>query len=314
MSVYTNVSQDELHAFLRCYDLGHLEHYQGISAGIENTNFFVTTSQGRFVLTLFEQLDWDDLPYFLNLMAFLSEHGVPSAHPLVDRQGHYLRTLNGRPAALVRRLEGHDVTHPNLEQCAALGAALGHLHTVGQHFAHYRASQRGSAWRYAIAAQVLPKLAPQQAELVRAELDYLQQTPLGDLPQGVTHADLFRDNALFQDNQLMGIIDFYYACNDTLLYDIAITVNDWCSTAQGSLDHARLESFISAYHAQRPLSAVERASWSYMLRAAAMRFWLSRLQDYHFPRAGEVTHIKNPKVFEDIVRHRATQTVPLPLG
>ncbi len=311
MSVYTLISELELREFLASYDLGDLVEFQGIGAGIENTNYFVTTTQGRFVLTLFEQLGWDELPYFLDLMAFLAEHGVPSAHPLADRQGGYLRTLKDKSAALVRRLPGRDVTQPNPVQCAAMGHALGHLHAVGVAFGGQRQNQRGAAWWHATATQVLPQLAASEAELLRRELDDLAQHHYPGLPSGVIHADLFRDNALFEGDQLTGLIDFYYACNDVLLYDVAVTVNDWCIQASGQLDPALTRAFLTAYHAQRPFTAHEFPAWPYMLRAAALRFWLSRLRDYYFPRPGELTHTKDPRAFERILRAHLQAVPPL---
>ncbi len=304
MSVYTRVEPQQLRDFLLSYALGELVTYCGVSAGIENTNYFVTTREGEFVLTLFESTPYQHLPYFLDLMAFLAEHGVPSAHPLADREGRYLTTLCGKPAALVRRLKGSDVHEPGAAHCAALGKALGHLHRVGGSFSGRRDNDRGAAWREATAHKVLPKLNPDDAALLREELHYQKQNPCAGLPQGVIHADLFRDNALFVDSELTGIIDFYYACNDALLYDVAVTVNDWCGDAYGALDEHRKRRLLDAYARERPFDAVERAAWPAMLRAAALRFWLSRLHDLHFPRRGEITHTKDPQVFKRILRER----------
>ena len=304
MSVYTKVERHELEAFLRHYSLGELVEYQGISAGIENTNYFVTTDHGRYVLTLFEALSMDELPYFLDLMAHLAEHQVPSAHPEADDEGHYLRTLNGKPAALVLRLEGKSVENPNPAQCAALGQALGHLHVVGQHFDGYRENQRGPHWWVTTAEQVLPRLSEEDAELLKKEITEQKQHRHDKLPRGVIHADLFRDNALFVGNKLTGIIDFYYACNDVLLYDVAVAVNDWCSDENGHFDAPRLEAFLDAYRQERQFTDDEQTAWPVMLRAAALRFWLSRLYDMHFPREGEITHIKDPLVFRRILTRR----------
>ncbi len=304
MSVYTPVGRAELESFLRHYDLGALVDFEGISAGIENTNYFVTTTAGEFVLTLFEALSAEELPYFLDLMAYLAEHGVPSAHPMPDEQGRYLRTLNGKPAALVRRLPGHNVEAPNPVQCAELGKAVGHMHVVGQDFPGRRDNPRGPHWWAETAAKVLPRLAPDAARLLEAELAFQRQHAHDALPRGVIHADLFRDNALFVGDRLTGIIDFYYACNDVLLYDVAVTVNDWCTTDTGELDSPRLDAFLDAYRQERDFTAAERAAWPVMLRAAALRFWLSRLQDQLFPREGELTHIKDPDVFRQILERR----------
>ncbi|HLA75741.1 MAG TPA: homoserine kinase [Gammaproteobacteria bacterium] len=308
MSVYTRIDHPDLEEFLRSYSLGTLEHFSGISAGIENTNYFVTTTHGSFVLTLFETMGPAELPYFLDLMAHLAEHGVPSAHPVADIQGHYLRSLKDKPAALVQRLSGADVKHPTAAQCGALGKALGHLHRAGQSFTGQRANDRGPAWRNATAAKVLPQLTSEDAALLQAELHFHAQTPPAELPRGVIHADLFRDNALFVGDMLTGIIDFYYACNDALLYDVAVTANDWCSRADGSLDSACLEILLAAYQQQRPLTRPEHIAWPAMLRAAALRFWLSRLHDMHFPRKGEITHIKDPDVFKRILLQRQQES------
>lgn len=313
MSVYTSVERSELEAFLSHYSLGELVDYEGISAGIENTNYFVTTTHGQYVLTLFEALSATELPYFLDLMAHLAEHEVPSAHPMPDEEGHYLRRLKGKPAALVQRLAGRSVEQPNPRQCAELGQALGHLHVAGRSFTGYRENERGPHWWRETARRLMPKLAPDEAQLLQAELDFQRRHRHDDLPGGVIHADLFRDNALFVDDHLTGIIDFYYACNDLLLYDVAVTVNDWCTRPDGSLDATRLRPFLAAYRRERPFRPAEGPAWPVMLRAAALRFWLSRLQDLHFPREGELTHIKNPAVFRHILEARIAEQAQLML-
>ncbi len=304
MSVYTPVGRAQLEAFLRHYQVGELVDFAGISAGIENTNYFVSTTGGEFVLTLFEALSAEELPWFLDLMAYLAEHGVPSAHPMPDERGRYLRTLEGKPAALVRRLPGHNVEDPNPVQCAELGRALGHMHVVGQDFPGRRDNPRGPHWWAETAAKVLPRLAPDEARLLEAELAFQRRHAHDTLPRGVIHADLFRDNALFTGDRLTGIIDFYYACNDVLLYDVAVTVNDWCTTGSGELDPPRLAAFLDAYREARAFTPAEHDAWPVMLRAAALRFWLSRLQDKLFPREGELTHIKDPDVFRRILECR----------
>lgn len=307
MSVYTPVARDELEAFLLNYELGELLDFQGISAGIENTNYFVTTSEKRLVLTLFENHSAEELGYFLDLMAFLAEHAVPSAHPIADRNGHYLRTLNGKPAALVMRLQGASIEQPGVAQCASIGHALGQLHLSGQQFGGHRDNDRGPHWWHTTRDIVAPKLSDTERAQLDEELAFQRAHRFDSLPRGVIHADLFRDNALFEDATLTGIIDFYYACNDVLLYDVAVTVNDWCSNSDGSLDEEKLLALLSAYRAVRPFTAEEGPAWPVMLRAAALRFWLSRLQDLHFPREGELTHTKDPEVFRTILLQRRAQ-------
>lgn len=302
MSVYTKIEPQELKNFLNHYNLDHLINFNGINAGIENTNYFVTTSSGEFVLTLFEGLTADELPYFLKLMAYLAEHDIPSAHPIADNNGEYLRELKGKPAALVERLSGTDVKEPKIIQCQEIGKALANLHLISPDFPHHRPNGRGPHWWKITAERVLPLMTTADAKLLKAELEFQHNYKLVNLPTGVIHADLFRDNALFEGDKLSGIIDFYYACNDILIYDLAVTVNDWCVQADGSLDTKRVNALLESYIKQRPLSDLELETWSTMLRAAALRFWLSRLQDLHFPRPGELTHIKNPDVFRNILQ------------
>ena len=314
MSVYTRVERNDLEEFLRHYPLGTLVNFEGIRAGIENTNYFVTTTAtsgappAQFVLTLFEQLKYDELPYFLDLMAFLAEHGIPSAHPVADHQQHYLRVLHGKPAALVQRLSGASTEHPTIAQCRALGDALGRMHVAGQTYPSQRTNTRGLPWWQDTMHKVLPHLTAKDAALLQEEVRFqtaFHATPSTiTLPRGVIHADLFRDNALFVGDTLTGIIDFYYACNDILLYDVAVTVNDWCSMPNGALNDALTPALLQAYQHQRPFSTTEHDAWPVMLRAAALRFWLSRLQDLHFPRAGEITHTKDPEAFKRILVQR----------
>ena len=329
MSVYTRVERQDLEKFLCHYPLGTLISFEGIRAGIENTNYFVTTTaapavlpsaalappcespcalQEQFVLTLFEQLKYDELPYFLDLMAFLAERGIPSAHPLADHEQHYLRMLHGKPAALVQRLNGAATEHPTLAQCRALGDALGRMHVIGQTYPFQRVNTRGLLWWQDTMNKILSHLSIEDAALLQEEVRFqtvFHTSPAANtLPHGVIHADLFHDNALFVGDTLTGIIDFYYACNDILLYDVAVTVNDWCSTADGTLNDALTPALLQAYQQQRPFSAAEHDAWPTMLRCAALRFWLSRLHDLHFPRAGEITHTKDPEVFKRILKQR----------
>lgn len=312
MSVFTRVSHDELLEHLTSYPLGELLGYQGIGEGVENTNYFVDTTDGRWVLTLFERTEEAGLPFFLGLMEHLAERGYPCPAPAHTRDGHALTQLNGRPAALVRRLTGNSVLFPTLQQCAAVGAALGELHTLAASFPLRRANERGTAWREATGRQLLAVAEPEDVALIEDELAAQAQLDATALPQGVIHADLFRDNVLFVDERLSGVIDFYYACNDALLYDLAITVNDWCADADGRLNHARAEALIGAYRGCREPTQEEARSWNLMLRAAALRFYLSRLHDWYYPRPGDLVHIKEPVTYRRILEHhRADMPPPL---
>ncbi len=312
MSVFTTVTAGELRRWLQDYDVGELLDLQGISAGIENTNYFVTTSGGRYVLTLFEKLTPQELPFYLNLMAHLAGRGVPSANPVASRAGRYLGTLNGKPAALVARLEGRDVTAPTSAQCASVGSALAQLHLAGQSYPATMDNPRGPKWWKAVLPDILPFLQSREAELLQAEIRFQSLYRFADLPRGAIHADLFRDNVLFTGDAVAGIIDFYFACTDALLYDVAIAVNDWCIDGEGRLDAPRTRAFLDAYAAVRPYAPIERGAWPVMLRAGALRFWVSRLYDFHLPRAGELTHAKDPGHFRRILELRIRDEHVLP--
>lgn len=310
MSVFTKVSHAELLAFLQQYPLGEVLGFQGIGEGVENTNYYVDTVDGRYVLTLFERLDPADLPFFLDLMEHLAGRGVPCPRPVHARDGRTLTRLNGRPAAIVQRLTGQSVLFPSAAQCAAVGALLGNLHVAAADFAGRAANPRGAAWRRETAARLLPVVDADTAALLRDELAAQDALALSALPQGVIHADLFRDNVLLVDERLTGVIDFYYACVDAQLYDLAVTVNDWCFDARGALitEHARW--LVTRYAALRQVTAAEKKAWPLVLRAAALRFWLSRLYDWHFPRGGDLVHVKDPGEYRRKLEHHRRHAPP----
>lgn len=301
MSVYTTVSRDELAPWLRQFTVGELLDLQGISAGIENTNYFVDTQHGRYVLTLFEKLTASELPYYIDLMAHLAEHGIPCPGPVASLDGKRLLQLNGKPACLATRLNGKSVLETTVNHCAQIGEMLASIHLAGKSYPASMDNPRGPKWWKETAPDVLSHMDDADALMLKEELRYQALFRFQDLPRGVIHADLFRDNALFDGDRLAGIIDFYFACNDAWLYDVAITVNDWCTDSNGVLDRERMLALLRAYHSVRPFTPIERGAWPVMLRAGALRFWMSRLYDLHFPRPGEQTHAKDPGHFQRIL-------------
>ena len=311
MSVYTQVTQAELADWLGNYSVGALASFEPIAAGIENTNYFVTTSQGRYVLTLFERLPAEELPFYLQLMAHLARHGIPCPAPMADLSDQYLQHLNGKPAALVTRLPGRLIEAPGERHCAELGALLARLHLAGRSYPAYLENPRGPKWWRMAAKDVMPFLEINQVEILEKELEFQAGHRFPDLPRGPVHADLFRDNALFEKERVSGVIDFYFAGVDCLLFDVAVCVNDWCLAdpmRDRRLDEARTRSLLGAYHAVRPFTAPERDAWPAMLRAAALRFWLSRLHDLHLPRPGMLVHAHDPEHFRRVLESRIGRT------
>ena len=306
MSVFTTVSIDELNPWLSAYPLGTLLELQGIASGISNTNYFVTTTTGRYVLTLFEEHAVDELPYFLNLMKHLAERGVPCPHPVMRLDGMVLDELNGKPAAIVTCLRGRDITEPSVAQCAELGKVLANMHLAGASYTGSNHDSRDLVWREITAKSVFDLLNLDDQVMLTQTMQRQADLDIKALPHGVIHADLFRDNVLFDGDKIGGVIDFYYACHGAYLYDVAISVNDWCVNADGSLDEHRLVALLKAYHTVRPFSEAEKASWPSMLPIAALRFWLSRLKDKHYPQTGELTHAKDPQHFQKILQWSIT--------
>jgi homoserine kinase type II len=312
MSVFTVVTPAQLGAWLKDYAIGALVDLEGIPAGIENTNYFVTTTHGRFVLTLFEKLRAHELPFYLQLMAHLSSRGIPCPRPVANLHNALLGELNGKPASLVSFLSGKDLKTPGLEHCARVGAMLASLHLAGESYPLTMANPRGPRWWKAAMPRIIPFMPAEDADMLREEVRFQSLYRLSDLPRGVIHADLFRDNVLFENDGITGVIDFYFACNDALLYDVAIAVNDWCIDAGGTLNHGSSAALLGAYHGVRRFTAIERGAWPVMLRAAALRFWVSRLYDLHLPRPGALTHAKDPEHFRQILRQHIVQANDLP--
>ena len=308
MSVFTPVSEDQLADWLRRYSVGTLGALEPIAAGIENTNYFVTTSQGRFVLTLFEKLGAKELPFYLNLMAHHARHGIPCPAPIADLADRYLGELNGKPAALVTRLAGKWMPRPGHAECGQLGALLARMHLAGGSYPQFVENPRGPRWWRETAPRVRPFLDAERQALLDGEMAFQARHRFSELPRGPVHGDLFRDNALFESGRLCGVIDYYFAGVDVLLFDVAVCANDWClvdTTTDRRLNSTLVDVFLTQYAAVRPFTAAEREAWPALLRAAALRFWLSRLYDFHLPRPGQLVHAHDPEHFRDILALRA---------
>ena len=315
MAVFTAVSLDDVTPWLEQFPLGKARAIKGIASGIENSNFFITTETGEYVLTIFEVLGFEQLPFYLKLMRHLAERGVLAPAPVPNAAGDLVVTLHGKPAAIVSKLEGTSQMMPAPLHCAAVGAMQARMHLAGLDFPLHQPNLRGLDWWNATTPLVLPFLDDANAHLLRAEMHFQDAFAASahykHLPRGPIHADLFRNNVMFVGERLTGFFDFYFAGCDTWLFDVAVTVNDWCIDLDtGVLDPARVQALLDAYHAVRPFSADEHASWQPMLRAAALRFWLSRLYDFHLPREAEMLTPHDPGHFERILRERVTHPAP----
>jgi homoserine kinase type II len=318
MAVFTRVSLEQLSGWIAQFSLGQARAIKGISSGIENSNFFITTDSGEYVLTLFEKLTAEQLPFYLHLMRHLARRGVLVPEPIANRDGAIIHSLNGKPASIVTKLEGGHQMAPQPLHCAAVGTMLARMHLAARDFEIRQPNMRGLSWWRENAPTVLPHLPPASQELLRNEMAFQEAFAAGDIyaqllrdHAGPIHADLFRNNVMFDGDRLTGFFDFYFAGCDTWLFDLAVTVNDWCIDADsGELDAARVRAMLDAYHAERPFGAAETQAWQAMLRAAALRFWLSRLYDFYLPRDAEMLTPHDPAHFERILRLRATQPTP----
>ena len=315
MAVFTAVSLDDLHQWIKQYPLGQAVGLEGISSGIDNSNFFLSTERGEYVLTIFENLRFDQLPFYVKLMAHLAERGIPVPAPVPNADGELVVALHGKPAIIVSRLQGSSQLDPQPVHCAEVGRMLARMHLAARDFALHQPNLRGLDWWVETAPAVLPYLDEAEAALLRSEVAYQSEFAAGatyaQLARGPVHADLFRNNVMFEGERLSGCFDFYFAGVDTWLYDVAVTVNDWCvDLATGVLDQARVRALLDAYHEVRPFTADEQAAWQPMLRAGALRFWLSRLYDLHLPRAAELLTPHDPTHFERILRERIACPAP----
>lgn len=303
MSVYTHVSNDEINDLLAFYELGQFVSLQGIAQGVTNSNYFLTTSSGRYVLTVFEVLEQHELPFFLLLKKHLNESGVACPLPIQRKDGKFDSTLAGKPACIVSCLDGCNISWPTDLQCFSTGAMLAKMHISGQSFPMSMENPRYTEWWEASAQKLLPVLDPNDVLLLESEIAHIAKYSAQalDLPSGIIHADLFKDNVLLNGNQITGFIDFYYACNGNFMYDLAIAINDWARTSQNIIDPQLKTAFLGGYESVRPISREEKDYFPIAQRAGCIRFWVSRLLDFYFPQEGEMTFIKDPNTFRDLL-------------
>ncbi|NBX54246.1 MAG: homoserine kinase [Betaproteobacteria bacterium] len=316
MAVFTEVSEPQAEQLMQQLQLGQLVSLQGICDGIENTNYFATTTHGDFVLTLFERLSHAQLPFYLQLMKHLAAQGIKVPMPQSNAQGDILFTLCDKPAAVVERLRGESELHPTSRHCQAVGDMLARMHLAGANFEMSQPNLRNLSWWNETAPIVMPHLSPAQNHLLASELAFQNHVAASSahqaLPRGPVHADLFRNNVLFEGEHLSGFFDFYFAGVDAWLFDLAVALNDWCiDLDSGVFVPDRFAAMLAAYQGVRPLQAPERQLLNPMLRAAALRFWISRLWDYHLPREASMLQAHDPSHFERVLGQRIHQPMVL---
>jgi homoserine kinase type II len=312
VAVYTDITDTELAGFLAGYDLGEALVFKGIAEGVENSNFLLETTEGRFFLTVYERrVRAEDLPFFLGLMLWLTEHGFPSARPIADREGRLLNTLRGKPAAITEFMQGLSVRRPDAALCREAGDGMAWLHLAGQGYPSHRANDLGmAAWR-GLAERLVDEaeaLKPGLSRSVAADLDAIEGAWPAGLPAGVIHADLFPDNVFFRNGRFAAAIDFYFACDDLLAYDLGVGLNAWCFEPDGTFNVTSARAFVAGYEQRRPLSAAERAALPVLAWGSAMRFFLTRLADWRATPDGALVRPKDPLEYErKLAVHRAAQ-------
>ncbi len=314
MAVFTDVSPDDARALIAPLSIGTLTGLRGITAGIENTNYFLDTDQGAWVLTLFERLSFTQLPFFLGLTRHLAAAGLPVPAPQARRDnGSLLHTLHGKPCAVVSKLNGAHVMAPTPHHAAQLGGVLARMHLAARSFVPTQPNLRGPSWWHEVAPQLYPYLTLQQRQTVQAELDFQDSVAasaaMQAVPRGPIHADLFRDNVLFEgppgQEHLTGVFDFYFAGEDSFIFDMAVCINDWCiDQSSGRLNELHAGALVAAYEMVRKLGSHEHRLLPAALRAAALRFWLSRLMDWHLPRDAKMLAAHDPLHFERVLHAR----------
>jgi homoserine kinase type II len=303
MSVFTPVSDDDARFLLEHYSLGELERLEGIAQGVENTNYFLDTTTGRYVLTLFETIPREDLPFYVGLMDHLAHHDIVCPAPMRRDDEEMLSEVNGKPAVIVTRLPGAARAKPTVHECRLAGEVLGAIHEAGVEYDAALENWRGAEWRELFAERLAPRLSHAENELIAEENRFQALHDDKVLPQGIIHGDYFHDNVLWDGEGHPGVIDFYFACDDVLAYDLAIAANDWCVNADATLDPARLAALVAGYEERRPLEAQERTLWPVMLRRAALRTWLGRLGYNHFPLDSHMTIEKDHAFSRRLLEH-----------
>ena len=314
MSVYTRLTKEELEQLLSHYEIGNFVDIDGISEGITNSNYYLTTSKNKYILTIFEEPKLN-LNYAIELMDILAGMRIPCPTPIRTKKGDQVINLFGKPISIFTLLPGKTITNisPSVNMCEQIGETLAKLHIYSKEHKRYDLGLRDNSWFTKTAGKLNTILSMDDINLISNEILNQQDCVNKNLPEGVIHSDLFRDNAMFIGEELTGVIDFYYACNGYYLYDLAIITNDWCLKDNREIDFVKQDALMKSYNKIREIESIEKLMWPKVLRHAALRFWLSRLHDKHYPTDGEMTHVLDPNEFKLILIDRINNSYKLNL-
>ena len=307
MAVYTSINKSELEDWLKNFSIGTLKNFKGISSGVTNTNYFLETDTTKLILTIFEENKLEELPFYLDLMRFLASKNFPCPLPVINNNNEYLTLIKDKPAVLVSFLLGAEKESITEDDCCSVGEALARLHTSAKDFSGKKKNSRNIDWISTKFNELKKRLSSSDQTIIEQEIDYQKNCLTDGLPSGIIHGDLFRDNVFFHQEKLSAFIDFYYACNDHLILDIAITINDWCSNSDGSLKKEKFDLFLNGYQSIRMLQSSELKYLNNALRLAALRFWLSRLDAYYNILESESVSIKDPNYFKKVLLNRQNE-------
>ena len=307
MAVYTSINKSELEDWLKNFSIGTLKNFKGISSGVTNTNYFLETDTTKLILTIFEENKLEELPFYLDLMRFLASKNFPCPLPVINNNNEYLTLIKDKPAVLVSFLLGAEKESITEDDCCSVGEALAKLHTSAKDFSGKKKNSRNIDWISTKFNELKKRLSSSDQTIIEQEIDYQKNCLTDGLPSGIIHGDLFRDNVFFHQEKLSAFIDFYYACNDHLILDIAITINDWCSNSDGSLKKEKFDLFLNGYQSIRMLQSSELKYLNNALRLAALRFWLSRLDAYYNILESESVSIKDPNYFKKVLLNRQNE-------
>ncbi len=304
MSVYTILKNKHIKEILSLYNIGSLKSFDGISDGITNTNYFLNTDKGKYVITIFEDIKKTKVTKYLKLMNFFSKKGLCAPEIMITKSGDLLTTVEKKPCSIMQKLSGKTVNESNSMLCKSLGEVIGTFHNFSQQYQGMISNSRDIEWIEKTSKKIENHLQPNQLNLIKHCSKVFKKIFSSNLPSGVIHSDLFRDNVLASNNKITGIIDYYYSFNGPLVYELAVIANDWCVNKNGSINATKYHSFINSYNSVRTITKKEMKQMNNAMIAAGLRFYLSRLVDMIFPKVGEITHIKDPSTFENILKKR----------